>query len=741
MARASIKFPDTPVYRSTLFLLASAGGMMLPAVVHAQSLEDLIPDSAVANPDGWAQQGVPSDQQVTPSIVPATPDGAAADVTVPAQVPNPPSVDNLTELDQETPLDNMPLVTVEWPDENEPVMIAPLAPDTDIQFVELERNSPTPRSRDIEKISNELTLAFLTNDKEAFPEKNAFVSRFKSLSTIVDLDDGDSVGKLAAQANKDEEMLQRLLRIYGYYNAQVMSTAGDGAAGGQTADPSVRFNIIPGKQYVYGTIDLAQLEQTGSDYKTLRSKFAIEPGDPVLQDKIVDEVANLGTALGESGYAFADVGAPELLIDHEREQGDLTVPVEPKGKYVFGHVTSDMPDFMSGTHLEKIARFNAGDLYQTSDQEDLRSAIQATGLVSTIDIKKVETSPPQGDQPGTVDLAVSMTKAPLRTVAGSIGYGTGEGARIEASWEHRNLFPPEGMFKVRGIGGTQEQLLGVTFRRNNVTGRDRILTLDAYATTVNRDAYYARTATIQGTFERVSTILFQKKFSYSIGLQLIGTQERESSTDEIKLPRETYYIAAVPLYGQMDTSNDLLDPDRGFRLAARISPEVSRTHGAQSFYSRNQFDASYYKRITGSVVLAGRVRFGFIPGASLDKIAPSRRLYAGGGGSVRGYGYQAIGPRNAAGEAAGGRSLTELSMEARIRTGFMDGAVSIVPFIDAGAVDRSSTPEFDDIKFGAGIGIRYHTSFGPIRVDFGVPLNPEPSDAPVGVYVALGQAF
>jgi translocation and assembly module TamA len=108
---------------------------------------------------------------------------------------------------------------------------------------------------------------------------------------------------------------------------------------------------------------------------------------------------------------------------------------------------------------------------------------------------------------------------------------------------------------------------------------------------------------------------------------------------------------------------------------------------------------------------------------------------------VRGYAFQAIGPRDEFGNPIGGRSLVELSAEARIQTGFLDGAIEVVPFIDAGTVSTGTTPDFGVIRVGAGIGIRYKTSFGPIRVDVGVPLNPDEFDSPVAVYVSLGQAF
>src|SRR5690606_12925742 len=178
----------------------------------------------------------------------------------------------------------------------------------------------------------------------------------------------------------------------------------------------------------------------------------------------------------------------------------------------------------------------------------------------------------------------------------------------------------------------------------------------------------------------------QKPFSYSAGLELVATGERQRDANGDLGPRQTFFIAAVPLFAQLDTSNDLLDPTNGFRIGGRLSPEVSRTNKVESFYLRGQIDGSYYLQASANVVVAARARFASIPGAPLDAIAPSRRLYAGGGGSVRGYAYRGIGPLNDQGDPTGGRSLTELSIEARIRTGLLDGAVSVVPFVDAGTV-------------------------------------------------------
>jgi translocation and assembly module TamA len=223
---------------------------------------------------------------------------------------------------------------------------------------------------------------------------------------------------------------------------------------------------------------------------------------------------------------------------------------------------------------------------------------------------------------------------------------------------------------------------------------------------------------------------------------VLATGERESAAEGQAVPRNTYFLAALPLRGALDTSDNLLDPTRGWRAALRVSPEVSKQKGGATVtYARVQADASAYQKVLGGVVLAERVRVGSIPGTALANIAPSRRFYAGGGGSVRGYGYQQIGPRDSAGDPSGGRSLTEFSLEARIDTGLLGGNLQVVPFLDAGSVSESITPTLKDMRFGAGLGIRYKTGFGPLRVDVGTPLNPRPGDGRITVSVALGQAF
>jgi translocation and assembly module TamA len=710
-----------------------------------QSLDDLIPADAVTNPDTWAAAGV-----ADPSPV-VVPDSALADADSPLSddalaeflpPPDPalqPAIDGIfAEFALEEP--------------------QPLTPDPELEALasiaapvlgELPELAET-------KIGNTLVLA-LPAAADAFPEKDEFVERFKDLSTLREYDDGEeSRPQVAARARADEELLGDILRTYGYYDGEVVRQLSGGRRAGNNSDeaeraaedaarePSVRFDILPGPRYSFGRIDLGALPALPEpDATRLTAAFGIKPGDPLYADRIIERELELRVALGESGYPFAEVDEPELLIDHARTEGDLSLLVQPGGKFVFGEVVSADPGFLSGRHLSRIARFDEGDVFQQSLETDLRRAIIATGLVSSVTVTPRETRAPQDGQPGEVALDVAFERAPLRTIAGAIGYGTEDGFKVEGRWEHRNLFPPEGALRLRGILGTREALASVGIRRNNFRGRDQVLTVDVFGSDITTQAVDSRGFGTRATFEKVSNILFQKPLSWQIGGELLYTDERSRTVrnaPDIPLPRRTFLIGGLFGSVTLDGSDDLLDPSEGYRATLFLAPEASRSEGSQTFYLRSQADASYYKSI-GSTVLATRVRAATIVGAGFDDIAPSRRLYAGGGGSVRGYGFQGVGPRNDRGESTGGASLLEFSLEARIETPLFDGAVEVVPFFDAGTVGLGSTPDFRFVRYGAGVGLRYKTTFGPIRVDVATPINPTEFDSPVVVYVSLGQAF
>lgn len=579
-----------------------------------------------------------------------------------------------------------------------------------------------------------VTVNFLPSENLADLDQDAFRDRFQALSTLERLSDDDAnLAQVNRRARDDNDLIDTMLRVYGYYDGEVRNSVARVPGEDRVA---LTFDVNTGPIYRLSAIDLAGLDAVGVDVTAARAAFGMNVGDPANSDKIVAGRLAVLTRLLETGFPFAETGEPDLLIDHEARSGALTVPVTPGGQYRFGGVIANDGGLFGSRHLERIARFERGDIFQASEMDDLRRAILATGLVSTATLTPVAATEPVGTEPGTVDINVETVAAPLRTVAGAVGYGTGEGYRAELSWEHRNFFPPEGLVRARLVGGTQEQLLNLVYRRNNFMKRDRVLTAQVLASNIDRDAFEARTFLVSASLERQTNLIFQKKWTWSLGAEVLRTDERDSRTRVVGGSRRTYYIAALPTSLSYDGTDNLLDPTSGFRLGGRISPEYSLQSGSKG-YARIQIDGSYYQPVSDRIVLAGRVRLGSIVGANRFDIAPSRRFYAGGGGSVRGYGFQAIGPRDGNNDPIGGNGLAEFSLEARVRF----GNFGVVPFFDAGNVYAGSTPDLSGIRYGVGLGVRYYSSFGPLRLDVGTPLNPQPGDSRVGVYISLGQAF
>ncbi|MFN3387563.1 MAG: autotransporter assembly complex protein TamA [Allosphingosinicella sp.] len=616
-------------------------------------------------------------------------------------------------LDPSAPLDPMPDIGVDWPEMDAATDDAiPDAPDTAIA------EAATERAYTVEIVG-------LEAETEA-----ALRPQFDELSTLAaNRDDPANAAQIDRRAREDAELLGELLRAQGYYDALVTTRVE--AAAAASGAVQVVLEAEAGPLYRFAEVRLPGIEDA-ADAAALREAFGMQAGEPVDAARVTAGEAALRVELGKRGYAFADIGTMDVAIDHQARTATLILPVTPNGARRFGQIRVEGKRLFGPGHIQTIARWEPGEPYAAPLVDDLRRALVATGLVSAVTIRPVPAADPE-----SVDLAVGLEPAPMRTIAGQAGYGSGEGIRVEASWQHRNLLPPEGAVTFRGVAGTREQLLGATLRRNNFRRRDQVLTAQVAASHIDRAAYDARTFFLAGGIERQTNLIWQKRWTWSVGSELIATDERDVDIESGTTRRRTFFIGALPAMLSYDGSNDLLDPTDGFRLAGRFSPEASFQAGGFG-YARAQIDASWYQPVTDTVTLAARTRLGTILGASRDLIAPSRRFYAGGGGSVRGYGFQRLGPRDPVfDDPIGGRSLTELSVEARVR--WRDWG--IVPFIDAGNISTSPLPRFEDLRVGAGIGVRYHTRFGPIRVDLGTPLTPRPGDARVAVYVSLGQAF
>ena len=634
--------------------------------------------------------------------VPLTVPSSASDAAPPA-TPAPLAAPDM--LDPATPLAAMPDLGIDWPD---PARDTGPATATATPRAELRRYRVVVEGLE--------------------PLGGGARVQFNQLSALVTGEGKPAnAAQIEARAHDDEALLAQILRAEGHYDGTVATSVTT-----EREEAVAHVVVEPGPAYQFSAVTVGGLDPAGERAAALREAFGVHGGDPVAAERVNAAVTSFRAHLGREGYPFATVAEPQVVVDHATQRATLALAVTLGAQAKFGKIVEvgERPPF-DAAHLAVIARFRPGDPYDSARLEDFRRALIATSLVSVATITPV----PAAD-PGIVDVRVEIGRAPPRTLAGELGYGTGEGFRSELSWQHRNLLPPEGAVTFRGVLGTREQSLSALLRRSNFHARDRVFTAQVAAAHSNFNAYDARTVTLSAGLERQTNIIWQKTWTWSLGGEFVASDERDTIEATGQSRRRKFLVAATPSTLAYDGSDDLLNPSRGYRLGIRVSPEASLQKRFDG-YAKVQVDASAYLPVGQRFVLAGRVRVAAIQGAPRDVIAPSRRLYAGGGGSVRGFGYQKIGPTDVDGTPIGGRGLTEAAIEGRVRF----GNFGVVPFLDTGNLYAASIPKITHLRYGTGLGVRYYSSFGPIRVDVGTPIARRPGESRVAVYVSLGQAF
>jgi len=377
--------------------------------------------------------------------------------------------------------------------------------------------------------------------------------------------------------------------------------------------------------------------------------------------------------------------------------------------------------------------------------EETRRALIDTGLFSAVKIEPVQIEPGQIESgadpadPARVAMRVEAVERAHRTIGVGAAYNTSEGVAARVFWENRNLFGQAEYLHLSLEAGTQKLGGAGTFRRPDFLATDLDLVARAEVARENPAAYDSRYARLSLGLER----RFQPGLTLGGGVSLEKANV-DQKADIGPLPSsersQHYQLIGLPVLAKLDRSDDLLNPTNGYRVQGNLVPYHSFGEAHLAF-AYERVAGSVYKRIGDSdrYVVAAFAAVSSIQGATLPELPADKRIYAGGGGSVRAYGYQMAGPLDASNNPIGGRSSLEFSLETRIK---ITKTIGIVPFFDAGSFYRNPLPQpGTGIFYGPGLGLRYYTPFGPLRLDVATPLRRRSADSLVQVYISLGQAF
>ncbi|OYQ34956.1 hypothetical protein CHU95_10305 [Niveispirillum lacus] len=564
------------------------------------------------------------------------------------------------------------------------------------------------------------------------PDLSRLLNEVSSLVTLKEQPPPSPIG-LGRRADADLDRFRAALRSEGFYDANVNVEIDV-----DVVPARVLIRVEEGARYKVTAIHL-----TGPDGAALPDgapapdTLGLAIGSPARAPAVVDAEGRILPRLAERGYAYARLLDRRLVVDHAAQGMDVTYQVDPGPKVAFGSLRFSGLETVSETAARRRLPWREGSPYHPATMEEGRQALADLGVFSSVRLRLADQPTDDNKAPVLIDLA----EREMNFVGFGADYGTEDGFGGNAYWGDRNLMGNAEKLRVdasvAGISRRGETdaskfdyRLAGTYQQPDFLSRHQSLNLSAEALSERPDAYRRQALVLTGAVERA----LAKGLKASLGV----TAEQSRIAENLQTTQNT--LVGVPFALTWDRSDDLLNPTTGFRLAGALTPYLAAFGDSNSF-TIARMEGRGYVDFKGDGWYVGALRgvYGTVIGGGLLDVPADKRFFAGGGGSIRGYGYQEVGPRDSAGEPLGGVSLLELSAEMRVK---VTQDIAVVPFIDAGNVYTTEYPKLGQgLRYAAGIGGRYHTLIGPIRLDVAIPLNKRDGDKAFQFYISIGQAF
>jgi translocation and assembly module TamA len=546
------------------------------------------------------------------------------------------------------------------------------------------------------------------------------------------------------RARSAMEAAEALLRSEGYYQPTLEDVVeGEGT-------PVAILSVIPGRRFLLGppAVEWIAPDPDRAVAAAALGEVGLKAGDP---GRAVDVIAGEGriiAGLTRRGYADAATQPRRVVVDH------AAFTVQPTYRIVSGRLVR-----LDGVRLQTegatkqnwvagLAPWSEGDRFDPEKVAELERRLLDTGVYDGVGVAlaPADQTNADGNRPVIVTLAdrprrvleagITLSTAQATVTTGSTTSVTG-GSAVEALWTWYNRFGRADTLRWQARAATVDSRLGVDLSLPHWRNPNRTLKLATGIVNENTDAYARTAATLSADIQR--RIGKTSYVNYGLGLD-VGHYD-ENRFDPITQAPINFNRDLIILTGRgggyLDRSNDPLNPTSGYRLTANLQPTAVSGEDTVVFL-RAETQGTIYYPVLSNTTLAGRVRIGSIVGGQELTVPADRLFYSGGGGSVRGYQYQGVGPRLPDNTPRGGISLFETSLEVRRDIGQSFGAVA---FVDAGAIGFQETPNLASMRYAVGVGGRYKLPFGPVRADIAFPLSPREGDPRFQVYISIGQAF
>lgn len=532
-----------------------------------------------------------------------------------------------------------------------------------------------------------------------------------------ELRDYPTLASLRRAARRDVEAFDEALTAAGYYRGKTSFSirAGDGGD-----KPVVAFTIDPGPLFVITAYEIVY-EDSGENRPVELNNAAFTPNRSAAGADLRNAQLQFLNHLWENGYPAAEIVARRAIADLDKGEAKAVFVFNSGPNARFGDIVIEGLDKTNPNYVRKLKTWAPGEMYERSKIVAYRDRLALTGLFTTIDV-----APGAPDASGAAPVIVTLAERKRRTIGAGASFSTTEGPGGRLFFEHRNIFGYGESFRAEARGSQVEQSLDLAIDKPLPRLPGSIYSNFTF-TNETTDAFDARSLRLSGG---VAKRWLEDRLETRAALALETSKIVENDVE-----MRNYFVSA-PLSVLWNNENDILNPTEGVRSSFVITPYTGSESFAQTEWTtRSRIVMGENDRFT----LAGRAAIGATVGNSLFDLPRNKRFFAGGGGSVRGYGYQKAGPLGADGAPIGGRSLIESAVEFRVKVA---KEIQLATFIDAASVSDANLPNFEDSFFyGYGAGVRYLSAIGPIRLDVAFPYDKRDTDSSFQLYIALGQPF
>jgi translocation and assembly module TamA len=520
-----------------------------------------------------------------------------------------------------------------------------------------------------------------------------------------------------------------VLRSEGYYEAVVAPDVGEGD------QPASVVKVTPGPRFTIADPQVAWDKAAPTAQAQLAGKAAIglTIGGPGRAADVLSAEGRVVAAAQKRGYADAKADPREVTVDHMPRTVQPTFHIDAGDRVMMDGIHLTTEGRTKAAWAASLSPWKVGDVYDPDQVAELEKRLRDTGVYDSVTVSL----DPKPDADGRRPVDVNLVDRPRSTLELGATYSTADNSGVDGKWTRYNWLGRADTFIISMQAANILSQAGLELDLPDWRRAQQTLKLSTSLYRDNTNAYLETGYRIGGQVQQ----RYGRNDFRTLGLTLVLSRDNEPYVQDGVLLHRVRPLATVATSIQYswDRSNDILNPKQGWRFEVQAEPTISAGSGPIA-YVRAQAQASAYQPfdMAGDTVLAERVHVGSILNGSIPAIPASRRFYSGGGGSVRGYGYQEVGPRFPDNSPAGGVSLIETSVELRRK---VFGPFGMAMFVDSGVLSTEHSFDFNAAQTGVGVGLRYDLGFAPLRADIAVPLQRRTGDSSVQIYLSIGQSF